>query len=38
MYLRFSTAIRAFAVGLVFTKSAFSIVDETRIAACTLNS
>ena len=37
MYLRFSTAVRAFALGLAFTESALCIVDETRIAACTIN-
>ena len=38
MYLKFSTAVRAFALGLAFTESAFSIVDETRIAACSVNN
>ena len=37
MSLRFSTAVRTFALGLVFTESAYSIVDETRIVACTIN-
>ena len=38
MYNRFSVVFRAFVFGLAFIDSALSIVDETRITACTINS